>query len=66
MGTFPNAVFSVKFSTILCTLLDSEGEKLLNKPVGYTPDVEEYASFLECGLQAFISERKNASIFEIN
>lgn len=47
-------------------LLDSEGEKLLNKPVGYTPDVEEYASFLECGLQAFISERKNASIFEIN
>jgi len=47
-------------------LLDSEGEKLLNKPVGYTPDVEEYASFLECGLQAFVSERKNASIFEIN
>ena len=47
-------------------LLDSEGEKLLNKPVGYTPDVEEYASFLECGLQAFISEHKNASIFEIN
>ena len=33
-------------------LLSPEGE-LLNKPVGYTPDVNEYASFLECGLKAF-------------
>lgn len=33
-------------------LLSPDG-KLLNNPVGYTPDVEEYAAFLDCGLQAF-------------
>lgn len=33
-------------------LLSPEG-KLLNNPVGYTPDAEEYAAFLECGLSAF-------------
>jgi thiol:disulfide interchange protein len=47
-------------------LLDSEGKTLLNKPIGYTPDVEEYASFLECGLEAFITQNKKASIFELN
>ena len=26
---------------------------LLNNPVGYTPDADEYARFLECGLSAF-------------
>ncbi len=26
---------------------------ILNKPVAYTPDVEEYRGFLECGLQRF-------------
>ena len=33
-------------------LLSSDGEKLLNNPVGYTPDQEEYADFLRCGLEA--------------
>ncbi|MEN0003986.1 MAG: cytochrome c biogenesis protein CcdA [Bacteroidota bacterium] len=33
-------------------LLSPEGE-MLNRPVGYTPDAEEYADFLECGLQSF-------------
>ncbi len=33
-------------------LLSPDG-KLLNQPVGYTPDVEEYASFLDCGLDVF-------------
>ncbi len=33
-------------------LLSPEG-KLLNSPVGYTPDSDEYASFLQCGLDAF-------------
>ena len=47
-------------------LLDSEGKTLLNKPIGYTPDVEEYASFLECGLEVFITQNKKASIFELN
>ncbi|MEX2597970.1 MAG: cytochrome c biogenesis protein CcdA, partial [Salibacteraceae bacterium] len=30
-------------------------EKLLNVPVGYTPDVDDYKSFLDCGLEAFKS-----------
>lgn len=33
-------------------LMSPDGH-VLNQPVGYTPDVEEYASFLECGLQQF-------------
>jgi hypothetical protein len=27
--------------------------KLLNKPVGYTPDEKDYNHFLQCGLEAF-------------
>ncbi len=34
-------------------VLMTPDEKLLNVPVGYTPDVEEYKSFLDCGLDAF-------------
>jgi thiol:disulfide interchange protein DsbD len=34
-------------------LLSPEGEKLLNQPVGYTPDVSEFAEFLQCGKDAF-------------
>lgn len=33
-------------------LLNPDGSKLLNTPVGYTPDKAEYAAFLECGLTA--------------
>jgi len=33
-------------------LLSPDG-KLLNNPVGYTPDPQAYAAFLECGLKAF-------------
>ena len=33
-------------------LLSPNGE-LLNQPVGYTPDDEEYAAFLECGLKTY-------------
>ncbi|HTB53006.1 MAG TPA: cytochrome c biogenesis protein CcdA [Ferruginibacter sp.] len=33
-------------------LLSPDG-KLLNNPVGYTPDPVDYASWLECGLDAF-------------
>ncbi len=33
-------------------LLSPSGE-LLNKPAAYTPDVETYANFLRCGLDAF-------------
>ncbi len=31
----------------------SPDEKLMNLPVGYTPDAKKYASWLQCGLDAF-------------
>jgi thiol:disulfide interchange protein DsbD len=33
-------------------LLSPDGS-LLNKPVAYTPDVDEYANFLKCGVEIF-------------
>jgi len=34
-------------------LMDNDGKTLLNKPVAYTPDIDTYDAFLECGLSAF-------------
>jgi len=34
-------------------LMDNDGERLLNKPIAYTRDIEAYNAFLECGLTAF-------------
>ena len=34
-------------------LLDSDGKQVLNEPVGYTPDEEDYKAFLDCGLEVF-------------
>ena len=34
-------------------LLNSEGNQVLNEPVGYTPGEDEYAKFLENGLEIF-------------
>ncbi len=34
-------------------LLSPDGKKVLNQPVAYTPDTEEYKAFLECGLKNF-------------
>jgi len=34
-------------------LLNSEGNQVLNQPLGYTPDEAEYAKFLERGLEVF-------------
>jgi hypothetical protein len=31
----------------------SPDEKLMNVPVGYTPDSKDYAKWLQCGLDAF-------------
>jgi thiol:disulfide interchange protein DsbD len=39
-------------------LLNSEGTKILNQAVGYTPNENEYAQFLECGLEVFTSSQK--------
>jgi thiol:disulfide interchange protein len=36
-------------------LLSNDGKTLLNKPVGYTPDVQEYRNFLDCGVSTFKS-----------
>ena len=38
-------------------LMSPEG-KILNKPVAYTPDVDKYKAFLECGLSNFKKEKK--------
>jgi thiol:disulfide interchange protein len=37
-------------------VLISPDEKLLNKPVGYTPNVTTYAQWLQCGLDAYNKE----------
>lgn len=34
-------------------LLNSDGTQILNQPVGYTPDEDDYAEFLKCGLEVF-------------
>ncbi len=42
-------------------LLSPDG-KLLNNPVGYTPDATEYAAFLSCGLDAFRDMDNSTSV----
>jgi thiol:disulfide interchange protein DsbD len=32
-------------------------EELLNKPTGYTPDVDAYVQWLDCGIEAFESRK---------
>lgn len=44
-------------------LMDSEGKQILNQPVGYTPDEDDYAQFLECGLEVY-NKKKQQSIFQ--
>ncbi|RLD30097.1 MAG: hypothetical protein DRI75_00895 [Bacteroidetes bacterium] len=34
-------------------LLSPDGKQILNQPVGYTPNEEDYAQFLQCGLEVF-------------
>ena len=36
-------------------LLSPDGRQMLNQPVGYTPDIDEYEDFLKCGLSSFES-----------
>lgn len=42
-------------------LLSPDG-KMLNKPAPYTPDENEYAAFLECGLQRFKELQQSAKV----
>lgn len=37
-------------------------EKLLTRPVGYTPNDREYAAWLECGLEAFKKTRSTTAL----
>ncbi|TJY37830.1 protein-disulfide reductase DsbD family protein [Pontimicrobium aquaticum] len=39
-------------------LLNPDGTKILNQPVAYTPNEDEYARFLECGLNVFKNSNK--------
>lgn len=39
----------------------SPDEKLMTKPVGYTPDAREYAQWLQCGLDAFRHQPSTAT-----
>lgn len=36
-------------------LMHHDGQTVLNQPRAYTPDVQEYKAFLDCGLEAFKS-----------
>lgn len=45
-------------------LLSPDGKTILNQPVAYTPDENQYAQFLECGLEILKDEKSNALIFE--
>ena len=37
-------------------LLSPDGKEVLSSPVGYTPDEQDYLSFLQCGLESFNSK----------
>lgn len=49
-ATFQNLNFTSVSQPLYAIL--SPDEKLLNRPVGYTPDVQEYKDWLECGRDA--------------
>ena len=40
----------------LYAILDNN-EKLLNHPVGYTPDAKEYLEWLKCGRETFLTQK---------
>ena len=42
-------------------ILSPNGKQVLNNPVGYTPDADDYAQFLQCGLDVFELAEKNKS-----
>jgi thiol:disulfide interchange protein len=54
-ATFQSENF-IQSTQPLYVILDND-EKLINNPVGYTPDVEEYLQWLQCGKNNFNSTR---------
>lgn len=57
-ATFQTQVFNNN-SQPYYVMLTPDGE-LLGNPVGYTPEVEDYANFLDCGLNAFKAQNQEA------
>lgn len=57
-ATFQTQVFNNN-SQPYYVMLSPDGY-LLGNPVGYTPDVQEYADFLDCGLNAYQDKEKVA------
>ncbi|NND53129.1 MAG: DUF255 domain-containing protein [Flavobacteriaceae bacterium] len=48
-------------------LLSSDGKQILNQPVGYTPTENDYAQFLQCGLDVFNQNKQRSSVnFSVN
>ncbi len=48
-------------------LLSPDGKQILNQPVGYTPSEDDYAQFLQCGLDIFnLNNLKTPVNFSIN
>ncbi len=39
-------------------LMDNDGKTVLNEPIAYTPDVDLYKRFLDCGIAAFEEARE--------
>lgn len=54
-ATFQQENFT-KASQPLYVILDNE-QRLMNHPVGYTPDAKEYLKWLQCGRETFLSEK---------
>jgi hypothetical protein len=50
-GVFQTENFNASSQPLYALI--SPDEKLLNNPVGYTPNADEYVSWLACGLSAF-------------
>ncbi|RYF99205.1 MAG: thioredoxin family protein, partial [Chitinophagaceae bacterium] len=55
IGNVYESLQSINFKSVAQPLyaLISPDEKLLTRPVGYTPDSKEYLEWLKCGLEAF-------------
>ena len=43
-------------------LLSPDGKTILNKPVGYTPDDDDYAEFLRCGIESYQKLKKEKAL----
>jgi thiol:disulfide interchange protein DsbD len=47
-------------------LLSPDGTQILNDPVGYTPNEDDYAQFLQCGVEVFQQTQKPQAAFDLN